>query len=144
MARPKPWTIITPGARSASQWMSLPVVGEIAARGKKPAQLAREIEDKLKSVIVAPSVTVSVEQNAQMNVSVVGEVKQGGVFQLEPGANVLHAIASAGGLNDYADGDKIFLVRKTLTDRVRFRFSDLRSGVTTNITLMPGDLIVVE
>ena len=39
--------------------ISLPVVGEIVARGKRPAQLATEIQDKLKAVVVAPSVTVS-------------------------------------------------------------------------------------
>lgn len=126
--------------------ISLPVVGEIAARGKKPAQLAREIEDKLKSVIVAPSVTVSVEQNAQMNVSVVGEVKQGGVFQLEPGATVLHALAAAGGLSDYADSDKVFVVRRGLPQRVRFSYGALRSADKKSIefVLQGGDVVVVE
>jgi polysaccharide export outer membrane protein len=124
--------------------ISVPVVGEVMVRGRKPDEVAKEIEGRLKTMLKEPSVSLVLEQPVQIPVSVTGEVRQSGTFQLEPGANVLHAIASAGGLNDYADGDKIFLVRKTLTDRVRFRFSDLRSGVTTNITLMPGDLIVVE
>lgn len=126
--------------------MSLPVVGEIAARGKRPAQLATEIQDKLKAVVVAPSVTVSVEQNAELKVSVVGEVRQSGVFPLESGASVLHAIAAGGGLSDYADRDKIFVVRKSLPQRVRFRYSDLRAQEQKSIsfTLQPGDIIVVE
>lgn len=126
--------------------ISLPVVGEIAARGKRPAQLATEIQDKLKSVVVAPSVTVSVEQNAELKVSVVGEVKQSGVFPLEPGATVLHALAAGGGLSDYADRDKIFVVRKSLPQRVRFRYSDLRSQEAHAIgfALQPGDVVVVE
>ena len=124
--------------------ISVPVVGEVMVRGRKPDEVAKEIEGRLKNMLKEPSVTVVLEQPVQIPVSVTGEVRQSGTFQLEPGTNVLHAIASAGGLNDYADGDRIFLVRKSLTDRVRFRFTDLRSGVTTNVLLMPGDLIVVE
>ena len=124
--------------------ISVPVVGEVMARGRRPDEVAKEIETRLKTMLKEPNVTLVLEQPAQMPISVTGEVRQSGTFQLDPGTNVLHAIASAGGLNDYADGDKIFLVRKSLPQRVRFRFSDLRSGVTTNIPLQPGDLVVVE
>lgn len=126
--------------------IAMPVIGEVLARGKKPAQLATEIQERLKQVIVAPSVTVSLDQNTDMKVSVVGEVKNSGVFQLEPGANVLHALAAAGGLSDYADTDKIFVVRKSLPQRVRFRYSDLRSADAKSIgfSLQSNDVIVVE
>ncbi len=124
--------------------ISVPVVGEVMVRGRKPDEVAKEIEGRLKNMLKEPNVTLVLEQPAQITVSVTGEVRQGGTFQLEPGTNVLHAVASAGGLNDYADGDKIFLVRKKEAQRIRFRYSDLRSGVTTNITLQSGDLIVVE
>lgn len=126
--------------------IALPVVGEIMARGKRPMQLAAEIQDKLKSVVVAPSVTVIVEQAVELKVSVVGEVKNSGVFQLEPGATVLHALAASGGLSDYADSDKIFVVRKSLPQRVRFRFADLRSADPKSVgfTLQAGDVVVVE
>ena len=124
--------------------ISVPVVGEVMARGRRPDEVAKEIETRLKTMLKEPNVTLVLEQPIQIPISVTGEVRQSGTFQLEPGTNVLHAIASAGGLNDYADGDKIFLVRKSLPQRVRFKFSDLRSGVTTNITLQPGDLVVVE
>jgi polysaccharide biosynthesis/export protein len=126
--------------------ISIPVVGEVVARGKRPQQLASEIEERLKSVVKAPSVTVTLDAGAEMKVSVVGEVKNSGVFQLEHGANVLHALAAAGGLSEYADGDKIFLVRKSLPSRVRFRFNELRSADTKSIqfTLQAGDIVVVE
>lgn len=126
--------------------ISLPVVGEITARDKKPSQLAREVEQKLKSVIVAPSVSIAVEQNAQLNVSVVGEVKQNGVMQMQPGSTVLDALAAAGGLSDYADSDKIFVIRKGLPKRVRFRYSALRAAEKKSIefTLQSGDIVVVE
>ena len=126
--------------------IAMPVIGEVMARHKRPAQLAGEIQERLKSVVVAPSVTVTLEQTGDLKVSVVGEVRNSGVFPLEPGANVLHALAAAGGLSDYADTDKVFVVRKSLPQRVRFRYHDLRSADPKSIafTLQPGDVVVVE
>jgi polysaccharide export outer membrane protein len=126
--------------------ISIPVVGEIMARGKKPSQLQVELQDRLKAVVVAPSVTVSLAAGAELKVSVVGEVKNSNVFPLEHGATVLHALAAAGGLSDYADPDKIFVVRRSLPQRVRFRYQDLRSADPKSISflLQGGDVIVVE
>lgn len=126
--------------------ISIPVIGEVTARGKRPAQLASEIQDRLKSVVVAPSVTVTLDAGAELKVSVVGEVKNAGVYPLDHGANVLHALAAAGGLSEFADSDKVFVVRKSLPQRVRFRYQDLRSADPKSIAfqLQSGDVIVVE
>lgn len=124
----------------------VPMAGEFVARGKKPSELAKEIEAKLKGVLVTPVVTVSVEQSAQITVSVVGQVRNAGAFQMDPGSSVLHALASAGGLSDYASEDKIFVLRRSLPQRVRFRFADLRNGDKSSIGfgLQAGDVVVVE
>jgi len=126
--------------------ISIPVIGEVVARGKRPAQLAAEIQDRLKDIVKVPSVIVTFEQGAELKISVVGEVRNSGVFPIEPGSNVLQALAAAGGLTDYADGDKVFVVRKSLRERVRFRYSDLRSQDLKSIqfTLQSGDVVVVE
>jgi polysaccharide biosynthesis/export protein len=126
--------------------IAIPYAGEFMARGKKPAVLAKEIEEKLKGFIVLPIVTVSVEQSAQITVSVVGQVKNAGAFNMDVGANVLQALASAGGLSDYASDDRIFVLRRTLPQRVRFTFADLRSGEKSSIGfgLQAGDVVVVE
>jgi polysaccharide biosynthesis/export protein len=126
--------------------ISIPVIGEIVARGKRPAQLAAEIQDRLKDIVKVPSVIVTFEAGTELKVSVVGEVRNSGIFQMEPGANVLTALAAAGGLNDYADSDKVFVVRKSLPQRVRFRYTDLRSQDPKSIafTLQAGDIVVVE
>ena len=126
--------------------ISIPVIGEVVARGKRPAQLAAEIQDRLKDIVKVPSVIVTFEQGAELKISVVGEVRNSGVFPIEPGSNVLQALAAAGGLTDYADGDKVFVVRKSLPQRVRFRYADLRSQDLKSIQfiLQAGDVVVVE
>lgn len=126
--------------------IATPAVGEIVAKGKKPSQLAKEIEDRLKSILQVPSVSIAVEQQQQITVSVVGEVKNGGTFQLDQGATVLHALASAGGLSEFAGDDKIYVVRKGSNQRIRFKFVDLRGGEPKSMAfvLHAGDVIVVE
>jgi polysaccharide export outer membrane protein len=90
--------------------------------------LSSQLRVRLKSVLQVPSVSIAVEQPQQITVSVVGEVKNGGTFQLDQGATVLHALASAGGLSEFAGDDKIYVVRKGSNQRIRFKFVDLRGG----------------
>jgi polysaccharide export outer membrane protein len=118
----------------------------VTARGKRPAQLQAEIQERLKNVLKEPSVTVTLAPGAEFKVSVLGEVKASGIVQLERGSNVLHALAAAGGLSDYADADKVFVLRRSLPQRVRFRYQDLRSAEPRSIAflLQAGDVVVVE
>jgi polysaccharide export outer membrane protein len=126
--------------------ISVPMAGEVLVRGRKPSEIAKELEVKLKAVVVAPVVTVSIDQSAQIAVPVLGEVKNAGTFTVDPGASVLVALADAGGLSDYASSDRIFVLRKGLDRRVRFRMDDLRAGDARSITfgLQAGDVVVVE
>jgi polysaccharide export outer membrane protein len=126
--------------------ISVPMAGEIMVRGRKPSEVAKELEVKLKSVVVAPVVTVSIEQSAQLLIPVLGEVKNAGTFTIDPGSSVLVALADAGGLSDYASSDRIFVLRKGLGHRVRFRLADLRAGSQKSLafTLQAGDIVIVE
>jgi polysaccharide export outer membrane protein len=125
--------------------ISVPTVGEVMARGRRPSELAKELEVKLKNMVVAPSVAVSVDQTAQILVSVLGEVKNAGTFTIDGNSGLLVALADAGGLNDFASSDRIFLVRKGLDRRIRFRLADLEADKkSATFALQPGDVIVVE
>jgi polysaccharide export outer membrane protein len=126
--------------------ITVPMAGEIVVRGRRPADIAKELEVKLKSVVVAPVVTVSIDQSAQLLIPVLGEVKNAGTFTIDAGASVLVALADAGGLSDYASPDRIFVLRKGLDRRVRFRMADLRAGdpKSVNFGLQAGDIVVVE
>jgi polysaccharide export outer membrane protein len=126
--------------------ITVPIAGEITVRGRKPAEIAKEVEAKLKPTVPTAAVTVSIDQSAQISVPVLGEVKNAGTFTVDPGASVLVALADAGGLSDYATSDRIFVLRKGLDRRVRFRLSDLRAGDMKSITfgLQAGDVVVVE
>ncbi len=130
--------------------VTLPLVNDVAAAGKTPTALARELEGKLKDFINTPVVTIFVEESRPNLVSVLGEVARPGVVTLEAGAGVLQALAAAGGLTDFAHKDGIFVLRKTPLEpagkRIRFTWEALSrgEGKAARFTLQAQDTVVVE
>ncbi len=94
--------------------ITVPLVGDVAVLGKTPPEAAIEIAEKLSNTgfIDKPSVSVAVLETRQPSFAVVGEVKQPGSFELQPGTTVLDGIALSGGLSEFAEKDKIFVIRK--------------------------------
>lgn len=129
--------------------ITLPLVGELLARGQTPSALARQIEIRLKPFIVAPSAAITVEEAQPLKVSIVGEVVHPGVFPITPGTGVIPALALAGGITEYASHDGIFVLRPRAAKgvlRVRLAYDDLTRGVGRGqlFVLQSGDTVVVE
>lgn len=127
--------------------ISVPLAGEVVARGRRPADLARDVEALLKPFMVAPAVVVSVEEIQPMQISVLGEVARPGVFALEPGAGILAALASAGGTTEFADRDRVFVLRKRAEGpplKIRFTYARLTGSGGAAFVLADGDVVMVE
>ncbi len=127
--------------------ISLPLLNDVVASGLTPDALSRQIEDSLKQYLNNPVVTVSLEETKPFSISIVGEVAQPGAYVIEPGTGVIDALAKAGGLNNYAAQDSIYVVRRTPSlVRIRFRYQPLlrAEGKAGSFRLMSGDVIVVE
>lgn len=94
--------------------ITVPLVGDVEVVGKTPPEASIEISQKLSGTgfIDKPSVSVAVLETRQPSFAVVGQVKQPGSFELQPGTTVLDGIALAGGLDEFADKEKIFVIRK--------------------------------
>ena len=127
--------------------VALPFLGDTEVRGKRPSDLARELEGRLKEFIVSPRVTVNVDEFQAVSVPVLGEVAHPGTVLVEPSGGVLQALANAGGLTEFADRDRIFVLRRGPTPRrIRFSFEALsryeRRAAT--FALQGGDVVVVE
>lgn len=127
----------------------IPLVGDVDVKGRRPAELAKELEARMKSYIVAPSVAVTAEEVEPVHVSVIGEVARPGALEIQPGTGVLHALAMSGGITEFADEDSIFVLRKGTKgppQRIRFTYEDLSRGAgkAPAFTLRPGDVVVVE
>ena len=127
--------------------ITLPFLNDVRAAGYEPTVFGQQIQARLKDFINEPVVTVSVEEPRGMNVVVVGAVGHAGVIQLPQGSGVLAAIVTSGGLNDFADDERIFVVRREPQPiRIRFTYDSLLKpvGASTAFHLRSGDLIVVE
>ncbi len=124
--------------------ISLPFLNDVHAAGSTPAELATRLQGRLKQFIVNPVVTVSVEAARPTEVSVVGEVKKPGSYQLEPRGGVLQALASAGGLTDFADRDRVFVIRQQVRIRFTYRALTRADPPAVSFLLQTGDVVVVE
>src|SRR5439155_15214853 len=96
-----------------------------------------------------PVVTVTVDEVHPLTISVTGEVMRPGVYPLEAPANLLSALASAGGLSQFAHEDQIYVLRRQSDGalaRIRFKYEALAhaEGQAGSFSLQRNDLIVVE
>lgn len=79
--------------------IAVPFVGDIVVAGRSPREIERDIAERLRGKANHPQVIVRITHNAQKNVSVLGDVANGGRFNVTPhGERVLDALADAGGV----------------------------------------------
>ena len=130
--------------------ISLPFLNDVVAAGFSPQVLASQLQTRLKDFLSNPVVTVSLEEVRQLTVPVLGEVGRPGNYNLEQGAGVLQALASAGGFTPYARKD-IYVMRPTGKPkepplRLRFEWSALFKGEGKGplFALRPGDVVMVD
>jgi len=91
--------------------ISINLIGEMVASGKTATELQKEIAERYKRFIAEPAVTVVVKEINSPKVSVLGEVKNPGIYKIKDRATVLDAIAMAGGLTEYAKKDRVTVIR---------------------------------
>jgi len=125
--------------------ITLPFLNDVEAAGLTPPALAQRIQARLKDFLVNPAVTVALQETRPLEVSVLGEVQKAGLYRLEPGAGVLAALAAASGFGEFADRERIFVVRNG-TQRIRFTYAALSQARerAAQFRLRPGDVVVVE
>lgn len=126
--------------------VSLALLGDVQASGLTPTQLADQISTKLKKYIQDPNVSVVVSQIHSKVVYMLGEVVKRGPVDMTPGMTLLEAISSAGGLTDFANKNKIYILRNEAgtQQKIPVKYKKALNGDgTLNVVLKPGDTIVV-
>jgi polysaccharide export outer membrane protein len=118
------------GEQSLSQTLTVaadgkidyPLIGPIALAGLTPPVAQKKLSEALQRYVRNPLVTLSIVAPGSMSVSVVGNVKSPGVYQIRSGGRLSDALAAAGGFGP-TNGD--------LPD-ARITFPD---GSTTEVSL---------
>jgi polysaccharide export outer membrane protein len=129
--------------------ISTPLVEDVLAAGKNPADLSREIEQLLSRVIRDPVVTVLVgtfQGNYNEQIRIVGEAAKPQSVPFRQNMTILDVMVQAGGLTDFADGNAAVLVRGSEGGKqYSVRLKDLlkRGDISANVDVKPGDIVIV-
>jgi polysaccharide export outer membrane protein len=128
--------------------ISIPLIGEMPASGKTATELQKEISLRYAKFISEPAVTVVVKEVNSPKVSVLGEVKNPGMYKIKDRATLLDAIAMAGGLTEYAKKDKVKLIRVNAAGEsvsTKINLDDqIKGGRGNTIYILPYDKIYVQ
>lgn len=129
--------------------VTLPLLDDMVVADRSTQHIARAIEQQIKqrNLVVEPKVSVLLEETKPLSVAVLGEVARAGMYTLDYGAGVAEALASAGGLTEFAHRDRIYVIRRTPTPvRIRFTYRALAEarGNAATFRLQPGDVVVAQ
>jgi polysaccharide export outer membrane protein len=122
------------------------LIGEVEAAGKTPAEVAADIEGRIADFRVSPSVTVTLNRTASSSVTVIGEVKNPGMYPVERDLRITDVVARAGGETVYAAASRARLIRREgQTAEVYVSNLDRIHGgkLETDYQVLRGDLIYV-
>lgn len=128
--------------------ITLRTAGEIMAKGRTPAQLARDVDRAYSRELISPDATVHVKATPSRRVYVDGQVTHPGAFPMEPRMSTLQAIALAGGLTPEAASSNAVLIRRDacgLPAGTIFDVAGARNGARPqeDLAMLPGDVIYV-
>ena len=132
--------------------ITTPLISDMIAAGKTPAQLADDIREVLTRYITDPQVSVILNRpqgTFSQQIRIVGATARPAVIPYRANMTLLDAMIAVGGLNEFAAGDRARLVRVDRnTGQQReydLRIASLirRGDVRANVRLEPGDVIII-
>lgn len=130
--------------------ITMPLVGDLIARGKTPSQLRQEIAQRVSEFVKlnASEITVAVTEVNSYRFTISGEVARPGLVTSRQYITVAEAIAQAGGFTRFAERNKIVLTRRDPSGQIRripivYKFIENGTHPEMNLVLLPGDSLHV-
>jgi polysaccharide export outer membrane protein len=130
----------------ASGNILLPLIGQVRAAGRTTPELAKEIARLYgERLLVNPQITLNVTKATSQTVTVEGEVKKPGIYEIPGSLTLIQSVALAEGAGDYAKTDEIIVFRIKEGQRyaARFNLRDIRTGKSPDPALQGRDVVVV-
>lgn len=128
--------------------ISLPLIGDVLAAGLTPAELQRALKTQFTKFLTNPEVSVIIADIRSQRINVLGQVLRPGTYPLIPPMSVIDAVASAGGLKEFAKAKKIYVLRTLANgqrERIKFEYNDVLKGKrgSKDLLLETRDTVVV-
>jgi polysaccharide biosynthesis/export protein len=123
--------------------ITLPLIGDLVVGGMTPSQIEQVTAQALTKYVVKPLVTVTVQEVLSKKYYLDGQVARSGEYPLVAPTTVLEALSKAGGLRDFANEKKVYILRGD--KRIPFNYKEVIHGkrMEQNIQLEPGDHVIV-
>jgi protein involved in polysaccharide export with SLBB domain len=124
-----------------------PLAGRMQVGGLRTGEIQRLIVAKLKGpYLKEPQVVVTIKDRNSQKISVLGQVTKPGQVSYYPNMTIVDAIASAGGFTGIAAKNSVNL-RREVAGKIEMRVfpvADISEGRFPNVTVLPGDVLVVD
>ncbi len=117
--------------------ITIPLIGEITAEGLAKLELQELITKELVDGDYYTNPKVTVEIIALQPFYILGEVKNPGSYEFQPGLDIFKAIAIAGGYTPRASKGNVQIIRKVHGERVKIKANE-------DTPVIPGDSIKVK
>jgi polysaccharide export outer membrane protein len=127
-------------------FIAIPLAGEIQAAGKTPGELKEALAKALTPYVKDAAVAVLVREINGPRYFVMGEVTKPGGYPLRGSMSVTQALATAGGLGEFASDEVLWLRQKSdgTTDKVKLSAKELMQGEAEGaLWLGAGDVLYV-
>jgi len=138
----KPVTVDTSGK------VLLPLVGQIQAAGRTPAELSQDIAVALKKHYMKdPQVVVSVKESQGQKITIDGAVTQPGVYALNGPTTLMQAVSLAKGADmHFANLHRVAIFRTVNGSRrtAVYDLQQIRSGRASDPPVYGTDIVVVD
>jgi protein involved in polysaccharide export with SLBB domain len=124
-----------------------PLAGRVQVAGLRPGEVQQALVGRLKDKYLKdPQVVVTIKDRNSQKITVLGQVAKPGQVGYYPNMTIVDAIASAGGFTGIAAKNAVNLRRETggKIEMHIYPVADISEGRSPNVTVLPGDVLVVD
>jgi polysaccharide export outer membrane protein len=117
--------------------ITLPLIGQLQAAGRTAIELQDDLRQRLQQRYMHdPQVSVFVEEQRSQHISIVGAVRNGGMYPLSTRLRLADALALAGGLTDDADR-LVYVIRRVPAEVLTQPNADGNASGVPNLVTRP-------
>ncbi len=128
--------------------ITAPGVGDVVALGRRPTEVAADIEAYYSTLLRDPTTTINVTKFGAREAYVLGEVNRPGSINLEQRTTLTQALAKSGSMTEYAKMSTVVLLRRKSANSAQAYRLDLRGvldgkSLAADVVLQPDDVIYI-
>jgi polysaccharide export outer membrane protein len=127
--------------------MSFPLIGDLDVKYMTVTDVRKAITKKLSEYVPDATVSVILLNLNSMKAYVIGKVHRPGQLAITMETSVMQILSMAGGINPFAAGNKILILRQinNKTVKIPFNHDQVMKGenLQQNILIQRGDVVVV-